>query len=40
MKPLVKEMLSKDSFQNLRKEQRDSGIDFRSEVLSILFRAG
>ena len=40
MRRLVKEMLLKDSFSDLKREQRGSGIDFHSEVLLTLFRAG
>jgi len=40
MRRLVKEMLLKESFSDLKREQRGSGIDFHSEVLLTLFRAG
>ena len=33
-------MLLKGSFSDLKREQRGSGIDFHSEVLLTLFRAG
>jgi hypothetical protein len=40
MKLLVIEMPLNVSFQGLKKELRDSGIDFLSEVLLISFRVG
>jgi len=40
MKLLAEEMLSKDSFQGLKKEQRGFGTDFHSIALLLQFRVG